>query len=147
MNILKTITNQRVIIHYFIILLILSLNYSSVMADESLSDFDPKYESIKSRVSYVPGIKVIRGETKVIIPEQEFFCPAGSVFKYNNGDIQVFDRRSSDGGKTWYQAEHILENSTFQFPEPDCEVLMFQSMNPAGSVSSAGRPRSIFATN
>ncbi|MCF6284707.1 MAG: hypothetical protein L3K26_05925, partial [Candidatus Hydrogenedentes bacterium] len=51
--------------------------------------FDPAFATIKPRVSYVPGIKVIRGETQVIVPEQKSFCPAGSVFKFNNGDIQV----------------------------------------------------------
>ncbi len=112
----------------------------SVKADKSLSNFDPKYEKIKSRVSYVPGIKVIRGETHVIVPEHESFCPAGSVFKFNNGDIQVYDRRSGDGGKTWSQVGHILENSTYQYPGPDGEVIMFQSDNPAGSSTSEGRP-------
>jgi hypothetical protein len=140
MSIIKKITNQKTIGHFFIILSTLAFHCISARAEESLSDFDSKYESVKSRVSYVPGIKVIRGETKVIVPEQEYFCPAGSVFKFNNGDIQVYDRRSSDGGKTWHQVEHILENSTFQYPEPDGDVLMFQSMNPAGSSSSAGRP-------
>ena len=103
-------------------------------------NFNPKFEKIKSRVSYVPGVKVIRGETHVIVPEQEFFCPAGSVFKYNNGDIQVFDRRSNNGGKTWRQVPHILENSTYQFPGPEGEVVMFQSDNQAGGSTSAGRP-------
>lgn len=106
----------------------------------SQANFNPEYEKIKSRVSYVPGIKVIRGETQVIVPEHKSFCPAGSVFKYNNGDIHVFDRRSNDGGKTWQQAEHILENSTYQYPQPDGEVLMFRSQNAAGGTSNAGRP-------
>lgn len=109
-------------------------------ASKSPSDFNPEFEKVKSRVSYVPGVKVIRGETHVIVPEQEFFCPAGSVFKFNNGDIQVFDRRSSDGGKTWRQVAHILENSTYQYPGPDGEVVMFQSDNQAGGSTSAGRP-------
>ena len=101
---------------------------------------DPAYESVKSRVSYVPGIKVIRGGTQLIIPEHESFCPAGSVFKFNNGDIQVYDRRSSDGGKTWHQAEHVLENSTYQYPEPDGEVIMFKSSYTSEHSSGAGRP-------
>lgn len=101
---------------------------------------DPAYEMVKSRVSYVPGIKVVRGETQVIVPEQEFFCPAGSVFKFNNGDIQVYDRRSSDAGKTWHQAEHVLENSTYQYPEPDGEVIMFESSYRSEHSSGAGRP-------
>ncbi|WP_157943866.1 MULTISPECIES: sialidase family protein [Arenibacter] len=109
-------------------------------AGKSVYGFNPEFEKVKSRVSYVPGIKVIRGETHVIVPEQEFFCPAGSVFKYNNGDIQVFDRRSNNGGKTWRQVAHILENSTYQFPAPDGEVVMFQSDNAAGGSTSAGRP-------
>jgi len=101
---------------------------------------DPAYESVKSRVSYVPGIKVIRGKTQFIVPEHESFCPAGSVFKFNNGDIQVYDRRSSDGGKTWHQAEHVLENSTYQYPEPDGEVIMFKSSYTSEHSSGAGRP-------
>ena len=113
---------------------------NSVESDNSPSGFDPKFEEIKSRVSYVPGIKVIRGETNLIVPEHKSFCPAGSVFKYNNGDIHVYDRRSSDGGKTWQQVEHILENSTYQYPEPDGEVIMFRSENSGGGTSDAGRP-------
>lgn len=112
----------------------------SVESDKAPSNFDPKFEKIKSRVSYVPGIKVIRGETQLIVPEHESFCPAGSVFKYSNGDIHVFDRRSGDGGKTWQQVDHILENSTYQYPEPDGEVIMFRSRNAGGGSSSAGRP-------
>ena len=108
--------------------------------DTSLPNFDAKYEKIKSRVSYVPGIKVIRGETQLIVPENQSFCPSGSVFKFNNGDIQVYDRRSGDGGKTWYQVDHVLENSTYQYPEPDGEVIMFQSDNSAGSSTNQGRP-------
>jgi hypothetical protein len=101
---------------------------------------DPEYETVKSRVSYVPGIKVIRGETQVIVPEHKSFCPAGSVFKFNNGDIQAYDRRSSDGGKTWHQVEHILENSTYQFPAPDGEVIMFQSSFTSEHCTGEGRP-------
>ncbi|MCK4990198.1 MAG: hypothetical protein KAS29_06915, partial [Bacteroidales bacterium] len=76
----------------------------------------------------------------MIVPENESFCPSGSVFKFNNGDIQVYDRRSGDGGITWYQVDHILENSTYQYPEPDNEVIMFQSANAAGSSTNQGRP-------
>lgn len=115
-------------------------NRSGVKSDNPQLDFDPKYEKVKSRVSYVPGIKVVRGETQLIVPEHESFCPAGSVFKYNNGDIHVYDRRSKDGGKTWQQTEYILENSTFQYPEPDGEVIMFRSQNEGGGSSNAGRP-------
>jgi hypothetical protein len=105
-------------------------------------DFDPKYEAIKPRVSYVPGIKVIRGETQLIIPMRESFCPNGTVFKFNNGDIQVYDRRSSDGGKTWHKVEHILEASTYQYPEPDGEVVMFRSSDAGSNRGSSvwGRP-------
>ena len=102
--------------------------------------FDADYESVKSRVSYVPGIKVVRGKTHKIVPEHKSFCPAGSVFQYNNGDIQVYDRRSSDGGKTWQPAGHILENSTFQYPEPDGEVIMFQSSFTSEHSTGEGRP-------
>ncbi|MFV2067980.1 MAG: sialidase family protein [Pirellulales bacterium] len=102
--------------------------------------FGPDYETVKSRVSYVPGIKVIRGDTQVIVPEHKRFCPAGSVFKYNNGDIHVYNRRSSDGGKTWHETEHILENPTYQYPEPDGEVIMFESLGTSENPSGAGRP-------
>jgi hypothetical protein len=122
----------------------------SFAQDKRISDFEesikspsilnPEHAKIKSRVSYVPGIKVIRGETQLIVPEQKHFCPAGSVFKYNNRDIHVYDKRSSDGGKTWKQTEYILENSTYQYPEPDGEVIMFRSENSAGGESNAGRP-------
>ena len=76
----------------------------------------------------------------MIVPEHESFCPSGSVFVFNNGDIQVYNRRSSDGGMTWYDVDHILENSTYQYPEPDNEVIMFQSANAAGSSTNEGRP-------
>ncbi len=112
----------------------------TIISDNPPSVFDAKYEKVKSRVSYVPGIKIIRGETQLIVPEHESFCPAGSVFKYNNGDIHVYDRRSKDGGKTWQKNQHILENSTFQYPEPDGEVIMFRSQNAGGGSSNAGRP-------
>ncbi len=110
--------------------------------------FDPQHEMVKSRVSYVPGIKVIRGETQVIVPWSESFCPSGSVFRYNNGDLQVHNRRSLDGGKTWHAVEHILEPSTFQFREPGGETLMFQQeqddlpekLRGARGVCAAGRP-------
>ena len=101
---------------------------------------DPAHETVKSRVSYVPGLKVVRGATQVIVPEHESFCPAGSVFRFNNGDIQVHDRRSSDGGATWAAAGHILENSTYQFPGPDGEVVLFQSSFTNEHVSGEGRP-------
>jgi hypothetical protein len=113
---------------------------SSAKTIKSPVELNPEFEKVKARVSYVPGIKVIRGETHVIVPEHESFCPAGSVFRYNNGDIHVYDRRSGDGGKTWKQTEHILENSTYQFPEPDGEVIMFRSENAAEGSSSACRP-------
>jgi hypothetical protein len=101
---------------------------------------DPAYKTVKSRVSYVPGIKVIRGKTQQIVPEHKSHCPAGSVFKFNNGDIQAYDRRSSDGGKTWHQAEHILENSTYQYLEPGGEVIMFQSSFTSEHSTGEGRP-------
>ncbi|MBT3383312.1 MAG: exo-alpha-sialidase [Prolixibacteraceae bacterium] len=121
--------------------IILTIIFSPVsFAQENQIDFNPEFEKVKSRVSYVPGIKVIRGETHVIAPEHESFCPAGSVFKFTNGDIQVYNRRSSDGGKSWKQVDHILENSTYQYPGSDGEVIMFQSANPAGSSTNEGRP-------
>jgi hypothetical protein len=112
-------------------------------------DFDPAFEKEKSRVSFAPGIRVIRGVTQTIAPGVESVCPTGIVFKYNNGDIQVYDRRSRDGGRTWTKGEHIVEASTFQFPGPDGEVVMFRSYDAPGYAdydgranSSAGRPES-----
>lgn len=112
----------------------------AVVSDKPPTELDPEHELTKSRVSYVPGIKVIRGATQLIVPEHESFCPAGSVFTYNNGDIHVFDKRSHDGGRTWQEAGHILENSTYQYPGSDGEVIMFRSANAAGGSSNAGRP-------
>ena len=86
------------------------------------------------------GLRLSEEKPSLLSPEQELFCPAGSVFKYNNGDIQVYNRRSFNGGKTWTKVADILENSTYQFPEPDGEVVMFQSDNAAGGSTSAGRP-------
>jgi len=110
--------------------------------------FDSRFEAIESRVSYVPGIKVVRGATQVIVPRHKSHLPNGSVFRYNNGDLQVFDRRSSDGGRTWRQVSHILEPSTYQFPEPDGEVVMFRQekedwpkeMQETPGIRAAGRP-------
>lgn len=113
-------------------------------------EFDPTFETEKSRVSFAPGIVVVRGKTQTIAPNVESVCPAGIVFKYNNGDIHVYDRRSSDGGKTWQKTEHIVESSTFQYPGPDGEVIMFRSYEAPGysdyhgrANSSAGRPESM----
>ena len=36
----------------------------SFKADKALPKLEPEYEKVKSRESYVPGIKVIRGETQ-----------------------------------------------------------------------------------
>ena len=102
--------------------------------------FEADYETAKPRVSYVPGIKVVRGKTQAIIPEHKSFCPAGSVFKFNNGDLQVHNRRSSDGGKTWKPAGNILESSTFQYPGPEGEVIMFQSSFTSEHSTGEGRP-------
>lgn len=99
-----------------------------------------EYAAIKPRVSYVPGVMVIRGDTQVIVPEHKSFCPAGSVFTYNNGDIEVFDKRSKDGGKSWQDSGHVLEVSTFQYPDPDGEVIMFQSSYSSEHVTGEGRP-------
>ncbi len=129
----------------FLIILFVSGNISAQM------EFDPEYETIKSRVSYVPGIKVIRGKTQIIVPEHESPCPNGTVFKFNNGDIQVYDRRSSDRGKTWVKAEYILEASTYQYPEPDGEVVMFVSEEMSYSYYpevkyTSGRPENRIAS-
>lgn len=90
-------------------------------------DFDPTFETEKSRVSFAPGVTVVRGSTQTIAPGVESVCPTGTVFQYNNGDLHVYNRRSSDGGRTWVATPHVLEVSTFQYPAPDGEVVMFQS--------------------
>ncbi len=100
----------------------------------------PEHGQAKPRVTYVPGLKIIRGTTQVIAPEHRSFCPAGSVFTFNNGDIQVHDQRSTDSGKTWEPAGHILENSTYQYPTPDNEVIMFQSSFSSEDATGEGRP-------
>ncbi|WP_169540072.1 sialidase family protein [Niabella aurantiaca] len=85
--------------------------------------FNPQFEKIQPRVSFVPGIKVIRGETVVIVPMQKNSCPNGTVFKFNNGELQVADMRSNDDGKTWYQTGHKMGASVYQFPQPDNEAI------------------------
>ena len=85
--------------------------------------FDAKYEKVQPRVSYAPGIKVIRGETRVIVPMEKSHCPAGTLFKFNSGEIQVRDMRSNDNGLTWYKASRSIGASTYQFPHPDNEAI------------------------
>ena len=85
--------------------------------------FDPKYEKVQPRVSFVPGIKVVRGETRIIVPMHKNHCPSGTIFKFNNGEIQVRDMRSGDNGLTWYKASRSIGASTYQFPAPDNEAI------------------------
>lgn len=127
-----------------------ALAASTALSAVAQVDFNPEFEKEKSRVSFAPGIVVVRGKTQVIAPNVESVCPTGIVFKYNNGDLHVHDRRSGDGGKTWQKTEHVLEASTFQYPAPDGEVIMFRSYEPPGysdyhgrANSSAGRPESM----
>lgn len=136
-------TNSKAVLTLFIAV---ALSQGRTLAQV---DFDPAFETEKSRVSFAPGIKVTRGKTQTIVPGLESVCPTGIVFKYNNGDIQVHDRRSSDGGKTWSKGKEVLEASTFQYPDPDGEVLMFRSYDSPDysdykgrANSSAGRPES-----
>ena len=136
---------------FFLLILAVYLEITCSLAQENVADglsskgaehwsIDPSYPTVKSRVSYAPGIIVVRGKTQVIVPQHKSHCPAGSVFKFNNGDIQVYNRRSSDGGKRWEPAKHILENSTYQYPEPDGEVIMFQSSFTSEHTNGEGRP-------
>lgn len=99
---------------------------SFVFAEEckSPSIFDPNY-NIKPRRSLAEGINVVRGQTQVIIPAHKSKCPVASVIKFNNGDIQVLNKRSSDGGMSWRVVDCNIENSAYQYPEPDGEVVMF----------------------
>ena len=89
--------------------------YSSQVQAQEL--FNPDFEKIQVRVSFAPGIKVIRGETVVITPMQKNHCPAGTIFKFNNGDLQAGNRRSEDAGKTWYETSHSVGPSVYQFPD------------------------------
>lgn len=98
--------------------------FSPVKAAESPSVFDPKY-NIKPRRSLAEGINVVRGQTEVIIPAYKSRCPVAGVIKFNNDDIQVLNRRSSDGGMSWRVVDCNIENSAYQYPEPDGEVVMF----------------------
>lgn len=85
--------------------------------------FNPKFEKDQTRVSFVPGIKVIRGETVTIMPMHKTGCPAGTVFRFNNGELQAVDVRSKDDGKTWYKTDHKIDASVYQFPSPDNEAI------------------------
>lgn len=56
------------------------------------------------------GLSVSRGETQVIIPQQDAgLMPTGQIVRFHNGDVQVSSRntrmRSRDGGMTWRQVE------------------------------------------
>ncbi len=85
--------------------------------------FNPEYEKIHVRVSFAPGIKVIRGETVTISPMHKSHCPAGILFRFNNGELQAADMRSNDDGKTWHKTAHSINSSTYQFPDPDNESI------------------------
>ena len=77
-----------------------ALAASTALSAIAQVDFNPEFEKEKSRVSFAPGIVVVRGKTQVIAPNVESVCPTGIVFKYNNGDLHVHDRRSGgDGGR------------------------------------------------
>lgn len=78
------------------------------------------------------GLGVERGETRVIIPQEEVGgIPTGSVVRFSNGDIQVHakggQRRSSDGGRTWRKVEsqfsryacRLSDGETIQFMRSD----------------------------
>ena len=138
-------------LRYYLLLLAICFEATCTLAQENTKaelaaksrehwSLDPSYLTVKSRVSYAPGIKIVRGKTQVIVPEHKSHCPAGSVFKFNNGDIQAYNRRSNDSGKSWQLAKHILENSTYQYPEPDDEVIMFQSSLTSEHTTGEGRP-------
>lgn len=95
--------------------------------------FDPRFEKIQPRVSFVPGIKVIRGETVTIVPMHKSGCPAGTVFRFNNGTMQAAAMRSKDDGKTWYKTDHEIGPSTYQFPQPDNEAIHHSFRTRKGS--------------
>ncbi len=60
----------------------------------------------------IPGLQVKRGRTQLIVPKKRFV----GMFKFADGDIVVDGRRSSDGGKTWQQAEPFSVGA-YQFPD------------------------------
>ena len=142
MQIQDRATYQKAILS-IVIAIAVSPTCSFVRAEDSAALFDPAYGTVKSRVSHVlaHGIKVIRGKTEVIIPQHKSFCPAGNIFKFNTGDIlvwanaggdgQVSSKRSSDNGKTWHEVAGSFDDSAYQYPEPDGEVVMFNRIPSA----------------
>ncbi len=70
----------------------------------------------------VPGLDVSKGATQVIWPGRRYM----SMFKFNNGDICVGGKRSSDGGKTWRRATGFTVGA-YQFPDGEVVDLGFMS--------------------
>ncbi|MCD2422694.1 glycoside hydrolase [Niabella pedocola] len=95
--------------------------------------FNPQFEKMQQRVSFVPGIKVIRGETVEIVPMQKSGCPSGVVFRFNNGVLQAGAMRSADSGKTWHKTDHEIGPSAYQFPQPDNETIHHSFRTRKGS--------------
>jgi len=124
-------------------------HFVSAKECKSPSVFDPNY-NIKPRRSLAEGLNVVRGETQVIIPEHKSYCPVASVFKFNNGDIQVLNRRSSNGGESWHLVDCNINTSAYQYPEPNGEVVMFSGelaeVRPEVIVKKAEQ-RSVYEVN
>ena len=116
--------NQKIILLSLVITFAISACSSIVGETKSPAVYDPSYR-VKGRMSGSNGIIVFRGMTQTIIPEHKAFCPYATIFKFNNGDIQVLNRRSSDGGENWHVVDCNINISAYQYPEPDGEVVMF----------------------
>ncbi len=64
----------------------------------------------------VPGLEVEQGETVPIVPGSQYVY----MFKFANGTLQVGGKRSTDGGKTWFDAGGPWVGA---FQLPDGEVI------------------------
>jgi len=89
----------------------------------------------------IHGLKVEIGPTQVIVPNKRFV----NMFKFADGDIVVDDRRSSDGGKTWRQAQPFSVGA-YQFP--DGEIVDLRNTARTQTTDRAGVfPVSIFRSS
>ena len=70
----------------------------------------------------IPGLQVERGETIAIIPGASY----QSFFQFASGMLQVGDRRSTDGGRTWFDAPGPWCGA-FQFPDGEAIQLDYRT--------------------
>jgi len=99
---------------------------SSAAMGESVWQFvrcrGARIQRIPVRKPNVPGLDVAVGETQVILSGRRYT----GMFKFNDGDIVVGNRRSSDAGKTWRQATPF-DTGAYQFPDGEIVQLGFRS--------------------